>query len=68
MTMKNRIKQHLERKGSITTNEAFRDLGCTRLSEYIRQLREEGMDIETVNISGINRFGEKTHYGRYELR
>ena len=37
--MKERILRLLKEQGSITTWDAFTELGCTRLSEYIRQLR-----------------------------
>ena len=39
--MKNRIYDYMRLFGSITTFQAFTDLGCTRLSEYIRQIRLE---------------------------
>ncbi len=34
--MRQRILDYIIRFGSITTKQAFEDLGCTRLSEYIR--------------------------------
>ena len=37
--MKGRVLKYMQDFGSITTFEAFTELGCTRLSEYIRQLR-----------------------------
>lgn len=38
--MRERVLNYIIQFGSITTKQAFEDLGCTRLSEYIRQLRE----------------------------
>ncbi len=38
--MRERVLNYIIQFGSITTQEAFEDLGCTRLSEYIRQLRK----------------------------
>ncbi len=64
--MKQRILDYIIKFGSITTKDAFNDLGCTRLSEYIRQLREE-MNIDDKWEKGTNRFGEKTEYKRYFL-
>ena len=64
--MKNRVLNYIVEFGSITTKQAFEDLGCTRLSEYIRQLREE-MEIEDEVITGINRYGEKVFWKRYFL-
>ena len=37
--MENRVLNYMLEFGSITTKQAFEDLGCTRLSEYIRRLR-----------------------------
>lgn len=65
--MKNRILNYILEFGSITTRQAFEDLGCTRLSEYIRQLREE-MEIDDEIVSGINRYGEKVYWKRYFLK
>ena len=39
--MKNRVLNYLKENGKITTWDAFERLGCTRLSEYIRQIRIE---------------------------
>lgn len=64
--MKNRILNYIIEFGSITTKQAFEDLGCTRLSEYIRQLREE-MQIDDELVSGVNRYGEKVWYKKYFL-
>lgn len=65
--MKNRILNYMVEFGSITTKQAFEDLGCTRLSEYIRQLREE-MYIDDTIETRINRYGEKTQWKKYFIR
>lgn len=65
--MKNRVLEYIERFGSINTFQAFMDLGCTRLSEYIRQLRLE-YNIQDEWINGINRFGEKIKYKNYYIK
>ena len=65
--MKNRVLEYIQRFGSINTFQAFMDLGCTRLSEYIRQLRLE-YDIQDEWINGINRFGEKIKYKNYYMK
>lgn len=62
--MKQRIIDYIERFGSITTKEAYDDLGCTRLSEYIRQIRLERPVLDEW-IKGTNRFGEKTSYKKF---
>lgn len=62
--MKERILRLLKEQGSITTWEAFTELGCTRLSEYIRQLRTE-YNIKDEWITTKNRYNEKVQYKRY---
>ena len=65
--MKNRVLEYIQRFGSINTFQAFMDLGCTRLSEYIRQLKLE-YNIQDEWINGINRFGEKIKYKNYFIK
>ena len=65
--MEQRVLNYIQEFGSITTRQAFIDLGCTRLSEYIRRLRltyQIDDEIET----GINRYGEKVHWKKYFIR
>lgn len=64
--MKERILGYIKRYGYITTWDAFRELGCTRLSEYIRQLREE-YNIVGEKENTINRYGDKTFYYKYRI-
>lgn len=65
--MKDRIIDYINKFGSITTKEAFIDLGCTRLSEYIRQIRLDRPVFDEW-INGTNRFGEKTSYKKYYFK
>lgn len=64
--MKNRVLDYIQENGSITTKQAFIDLGCTRLSEYIRQLRMT-YKIDDEWVDSKNRFGEKVRYKRFYL-
>ena len=64
--MRNRILRHLIDYGSITTWEAIQEYGCTRLSEYIRQLRKD-YTIKDEWVGYRNRYGEATHYKKYIL-
>lgn len=43
-----RVREYLVNNGSITGAQAFLELGIYRLSGRIKELREEGMKIETV--------------------
>ena len=64
---KARLINYLKENGKITTLEAIRELGNTRLSEYIRQLREDGYVIQNVHKKGTNRYGEKVPYDEFVL-
>ena len=62
-----KVREHLEARGSITSNEAWEAYGVTRLSAIVFNLRRKGFDIETLMESGTDRFGNPTRYGRYVL-
>lgn len=64
--MRERVLNYIRDFGSITTFEAFTELGCTRLSEYIRQLRIE-YQIKDEWITSTNRYGEKVQFKKYWL-
>lgn len=65
--MRERVLNYIQEFGSISTYEAFIDLGCTRLSEYIRQLRLE-YEIEDEWIHTKNRYGRGIRYKKYFLK
>lgn len=65
--MENRVLNYMLEFGSITTKQAFEDLGCTRLSEYIRRLRTKMIILDEVE-SGLNRYGEKVHWKKYYIK
>lgn len=62
--MKERILQYIHDFGSITTYEAFTQLGCTRLSEYIRQIRQD-YTVSDEWVTATNRYGELTQYKKF---
>lgn len=62
-----RVLKYMQDFGSITTLDAIRDLGDTRLSDKIYRLKKSGYLIKTETEKGKNRYGEKTHYTRYSL-
>ena len=68
MTQCEKIIDYIGRFGSITTMEAFADLGITRLASRIHDLVGEGYEIERTIESGKNRFGETVHYMRYSIK
>lgn len=68
MTQCERIIDYIKTFGSITTLDAFKDLGITRLASRIHDLTEDGFEFEREMITSRNRYGELVHYKRYSLK
>lgn len=66
-TQKQRIINYIRQFGSISSWEAYSDLGITQLGARIDQLKKEGYEFKTEWESSTNRFGERTDYKRYYL-
>ena len=66
-TQKDRILEYIRNFGSISSFEAYANLGITQLGARIDQRKKEGYELKTEWESNINRFGEKTDYKRYFL-
>lgn len=64
-TTQQRVFDYLTEFKSITTLQAFVDLGESRLSARIFELREKGIKIDSEMIEVENRFHEKRHVKRY---
>lgn len=67
MNRSERVLEYMKEFGSISPLEAFRDLGYTRLSAAIFELKRNGYKIKTVLETGVNRYGQAVHYARYSL-
>ena len=67
MTKHDKVLEHLQTKGSITSLEAIENYGATRLSAIIFNLKKKGYKIKTENINFTDRFGDRTHYAKYVL-
>lgn len=67
MTQTDRVKSYIEQFGSITSLEAFRDIGVTRLSAAIYNLRRSGINVVSVREQQKNRYGEETAFNRYSI-
>lgn len=63
-----RILSFIKRHGKITTLDAFNEIGCSRLSARIFDLRQMGHDIVSERIEVKNRYGEKCYVVAYRLR
>ncbi len=64
---KQRIINYIREFGSITSLEAYKDLGITQLGARIDSLKKEGYTFKTEWESGKNRYGDKIDYKRYYL-
>ena len=67
MTQKELIIQYMNDFGSITTIEAFSDLGITKLTTRISELRRDGYVIASKRIDKKNRYGKNVKFNRYWL-
>lgn len=65
MTQCEKVIKYMDDFGSISTMEAFMDLGITRLASRIHDLTRRGTPIIKKMESGKNRYGETVHYMRY---
>lgn len=61
------ILNYMKEHNGISSQDAFRELGITRLSARIKELREFGYNISTIMVDGKNRYGEPVRYGLYKL-
>ncbi len=63
-----RIIDFIKVEGSITAAEAKDHLGIMNFSARLSELKEQGYVFEMKREKGLNRFNEKTCYGRYRLK
>ena len=68
MTQKELVKEYLERYGSITTWQAYKDLAIMDLQGVIRDLINKGMDIQKKTLYRRNRFGKRIKYKKYFIK
>lgn len=66
LTQCDRILQHLEDFGTITSIEAITEYGILRLASRINDLKRRGYNITSERGSSTNRFG-KVHFNIYKL-
>ena len=59
------ILNHLKKHKEITSMEAFKRYGCTRLAARIHELRAKGYNIETLDTNGKTRYGTSCQYATY---
>lgn len=64
---KSRIVDYIKQFGSITSWEAYNELGITQLGARIDQLQKEGYEFKTEWEHKKNRYGENVSFKRYYL-
>lgn len=64
--LEDRVLQYLKENNSITSLEAIKEFGATRLSAIIYNLRKEH-NITTQYETSKNRYGDSVSYARYKL-
>lgn len=62
-----KVLAYMKKYGSITTFEAFLDLGILRLGARISEMRKRGLNIKDETICVKNRDDEKCHISKYYL-
>lgn len=61
------IIKYIRDFGSITTLQAFNDLGCTRLASRINDLKNQGYRFRDKYVTSKNRYGVKVTYKKNYL-
>lgn len=67
INQKQRVINYIREFGSITSFEAYKDLGITQLGARIDQLKKEGYEFKTEWQTSKNRFGESVSFKKYYL-
>lgn len=66
-TKETRLMRYLSEVGSITSMDAIKELGDTRLAATVFSLRKKGVNIISTTEKNVNRWEEKVSYARYVL-
>lgn len=66
-TQKEVLLKYIHDFGSVSSMQAFSDLGITRLAARISDLEEEGYLFKRETIASKNRYGKTVHFMKYSL-
>jgi hypothetical protein len=67
MNQRQMILQYIKDFGSITSYQAYIDLGITQLATRIKELKEQGYIFSCEWISKKNRYGKSVAFKKYSL-
>ena len=62
-----KIVEYIKQFGSITSYQAYIDLGITQLATRIKELKDEGYEFKTELENKKNRFGEPVQFKKYYI-
>ena len=66
ITQKDRVLGYMHQNGSITAWEAFQNLGVSRLTNVIAEIKKEYV-VESITRRKKNRYGDQCHFSEYRL-
>lgn len=66
-TQRDMILKYIDDFGSITSLQAYMDLGITQLGARIWELKKLGYKFSKTRFNTSNRYGKPTHYDEYRL-
>lgn len=66
-TQRDRVIDYIRNFGSITSWQAYADLGIMQLGARIFELEDEGYVFRKETVESKNRYGEKVQFKKYSL-
>lgn len=67
MNQRDMIIDYIKDFGSITSYEAYIDLGITQLATRVKELKEQGYTFKTEWVTKKNRYGKNVSFKKYKL-
>ncbi len=67
VTQKEMILKYLQDFGSISSWDAYADLGITQLGARIFELKEKGYVFKKERVKRLNRYGREIAFDKYSL-
>ena len=67
VTQKKLIVRYIKDFGSITPMQAYEDLGITKLSTRISEMKKDGLRFEAETVKSKNRYGKSVSFSKYSM-
>lgn len=67
MNQRQLILNYIRDFGSITPMQAFADLGITKLSTRISEMKRDGINIKVDSVQQKNRYGKTITFSKYSM-